>query len=70
MRCQMAHHIHAVMQDAKNVDDVLTFGFTDPKHHKMPPGTALPGHMQHQDAGREITCWLATQDLWAASQLL
>ena len=44
MHCEMALQVHAVMQDAQDIDLVLCT--IDPKNHKMPTGAPIAGYMQ------------------------
>lgn len=44
MNDAMALQVHAVMQDAQDIDLVLCA--IDPKNHKMPTGASIASHMQ------------------------
>jgi len=62
---QMAWQVHAVMQDAQDVDLVLVT--VDPENNQMPPSASLSGHMQGVNIFGHVTARFATDDRGASA---
>jgi hypothetical protein len=65
MQRQMSGHVHAVMQDTKDVDLVL--GAVNPENHQMSASPALSGHVQGVNIGPNFVAQFAAHHLWASA---
>jgi len=67
MQRQVAWQVHAVMQDAKDVDLVL--GAVGPKNHHMPTRSALSGYVQGVNLRANLAMQFTTDCFWASTQV-
>jgi len=63
----VARQVHAVMQDAQDVDLVLSL--VGPENNQMPSGASLSGHMQGVNSFVHVKAWFAADDRRATTKV-
>jgi len=65
---QVPLRVHAVMQQAQNVNDPLPLGRADTKHHEVPPLVPVPGNVKRANVASDVVAKLGADKLRSGVQ--